>query len=158
MFAYFTGEIFARARPENRRTLMLAALLPSVTAEDAEMLSGNPDALRLFEHLYRRHLFVDRRRAGERNVYSFHGLFREFLLAEGRVRLSVDERSKALARAARLLVERGDVDAAASIYRDACAWPELAACGCLRARGRAQGSLVASAHGTCTRPGALAGL
>ena len=127
VFAYFTGEIFARARPENRRTLMLAALLPSVSAEDAEALSGNPEAQRLFEHLYRRHLFVDRRRAGERVVYHFHGLFREFLLAEGRTRLAEDERRAALARAARLLIERGDVDAAAAIYREGAAWDELAA-------------------------------
>ena len=92
VFTYFTGEIFARARPENRRTLMLAALLPSVTAADAEALSGNADAHRLLEHLYRRHLFVDRRRGGERTVYQFHSLFREFLLAEGRARLPADER------------------------------------------------------------------
>ncbi|CAG1007537.1 HTH-type transcriptional regulator MalT [Burkholderiales bacterium] len=126
VFAYFTGEIFARARPENRRTLMLAALLPSVTADDAEALSGNPEAQRLFEHLYRRHLFVDRRRAGERPVYHFHALFREFLLAEGRARLPADERREALARAAAMLLDRGDVDAAASIYRNAGAWRELA--------------------------------
>ncbi len=127
VFTYFTGEIFARARPENRRTLMLAALLPSVTAADAEALSGNADAHRLFEHLYRRHLFVDRRRAGERSVYHFHALFREFLLAEGRTRLPADERHAALARAAELVLERGDIDAAAALYRTAGAWRELAA-------------------------------
>jgi len=127
VFAYFTGEIFARARPENRRTLMLAALLPSVTAEDAEALSGNADAHRLLEHLYRRHLFVDRRRAGERTIYHFHALFREFLLAEGRARLPADERRTALARAAGLVLDRGDIDAAAALYRTAGAWSELAA-------------------------------
>ena len=127
VFAYFTGEIFARARPENRRTLMLAALLPSFTAEDAEALSGNAEAHRLLEHLYRRHLFVDRRRAGERAVYHFHALFREFLLAEGRVRLAADERRAALARAAALMLARGEPDAAAALYRTAGAWRELAA-------------------------------
>ncbi len=127
VFTYFTGEIFARARPENRRTLMLAALLPSVTAADAEALSGNADAHRLLEHLYRRHLFVDRRRGGERTVYQFHSLFREFLLAEGRARLPADERRAALARAAELVLDRGDVDAAAALYRTAGAWHELAA-------------------------------
>lgn len=126
VFAYFTGEIFARARPENRRALMLVALLPSFTAEDAEALSGNADAPRLLEHLYRRHLFVDRRRAGERTVYHFHALFREFLLAEGRARLAADERRVALERAAAMVLERGDVDAAAALYRSAGAWRELA--------------------------------
>src|SRR4030095_12777296 len=37
---YFTGEIFGRAREENQRVLMLAALLPSVTPADAEAISG----------------------------------------------------------------------------------------------------------------------
>jgi hypothetical protein len=72
--------------------------LPSVHGRGRRGAVRQPDTSRLFEHLYRRHLFVDRRRAGERNVYHFHGLFREFLLAEGRARLSDDERSEALAR------------------------------------------------------------
>lgn len=127
VFAFFTGEIFARARPENRQTLMLCAFLPSVTADEAQALSGNADAPRLFEHLYRRHMFVDRRRAGERTTYHFHALFREFLLAEGRKRLDPTERRAALARAASTLAGRGDIDAAAALYRDAGSWKELAA-------------------------------
>lgn len=130
VFAFFTGEIFARARPENRQTLMLCAFLPSVTADEAQALSGNAEALRLFEHLYRRHMFVDRRRAGERTTYHFHAMFREFLLAEGRVRLDPVERRAALARAAKTLAERGDVEAAAALYRDAGSWKELAALAC----------------------------
>lgn len=126
VFAYFTGEIFARARPENRRTLMLCAFLPSVTADEAQALSGNPEALQLFEHLYRRHMFVDRRRAGERTSYHFHALFREFLLAEGRRRVDPVERRAALARAAKTLAGRGDVEAAATLYREAGSWKELA--------------------------------
>ena len=35
VFQYFTGEIFGRARAENQRVLMLAALLPSVSPADA---------------------------------------------------------------------------------------------------------------------------
>lgn len=130
VFAFFTGEIFARARPENRQTLMLCAFLPSVTADEAQALSGNPDALRLLEHLYRRHMFVDRRRAGDRTSYHFHALFREFLLAEGRKRLDPVERRAALARAAKTLAERGDVEAAAALYRDAGSWKELASLAC----------------------------
>ncbi len=127
VFAYFTGEIFARARPENRRTLMLAALAPSVGPDEARALSGNEEAGRLLDHLYRRHLFTDRRRLGGRVVYQFHPLFREFLLAEGRARLPAEERREALVRAARLLSERGDADAAAALLRDAEAHDELTA-------------------------------
>jgi ATP/maltotriose-dependent transcriptional regulator MalT/DNA-binding SARP family transcriptional activator len=125
VFQYFTGEIFGRARPENQRVLMLAALLPSVTANDAQVLSGNPEAPLVLDYVYRRHLFTDRRRAGDEPVYSFHALFREFLLEQGKRRLSAEERNAALDRAAGQLVARGDFDAAASLYIEAKAWPAL---------------------------------
>ena len=88
MFAYFTGEIFERARPNNQRTLMLSALLPSVTGSDAAAITGDEVAPRVLDYLYRQHLFTDRRRSGSEPVYQFHALFREFLLDEGRKRLS----------------------------------------------------------------------
>jgi LuxR family maltose regulon positive regulatory protein len=125
VFAYFTGEIFGRAREENQRVLMLAALLPSVSPADAEAISGNPEAPLVLDYVYRRHLFTDRRRIGEVPVYQFHALFREFLLAEGRRRLKPEERQAALDRAAGQLVSRGDFDAAAALYLEAKAWPAL---------------------------------
>lgn len=125
VFQYFTGEIFGRARAENQRVLMLAALLPSVTAADAELLSGNAEAPLVLDYVYRRHLFTERRRLGAEPVYQFHGLFREFLLDEGRRRLRPEERAAALDRAAGQLVARGDFDAAAQLYLEAKAWPAL---------------------------------
>ena len=125
VFNYFTGEIFERARPNNRRTLLLAALLPSVTGSDAAAITGDADAGRVLDYLYRRHLFTDRRHSGSEPVYHFHALFREFLLQEGRRRLTRDERREALDRAAHQLVARGEVDAAAALYREAQAWPAL---------------------------------
>jgi hypothetical protein len=125
VFAYFTGEIFNRARPSNQRTLMLMALLPTVSDGDAEAITGDPDAPRVLDYLYRRHLFTDRRRAGGEPVYQFHALFREFLLGEGRRRLPPAERREALDRAAGRLVGRGDFDAAVTLYREAEAWPAL---------------------------------
>ncbi|MFO1304176.1 MAG: BTAD domain-containing putative transcriptional regulator [Burkholderiales bacterium] len=125
VFQYFTGEIFGRARPENQRVLMLAALLPSVSPDDAVALSGNAEAPRVLDYVYRRHLFTDRRRAGDQPVYAFHALFREFLLEQGRRKLPAEERQAALDRAAGQLVARGDFDAAASLYIEAKAWPAL---------------------------------
>ena len=105
---------------------MLAALLPSVSAADIEAITGDPDAPRVLDYLFRHHLFTDRRRHGPDFVYQFHALFREFLLAEGRARLDAEERQIALDRAAGQLVGRGDFDAAATLYREARAWPALA--------------------------------
>ena len=125
VFAYFTGEIFERARPNNRRTLLLAALLPSVTGSDAAAITGDEDAPRVLDYLYRQHLFTDRRRSGAEPVYQFHALFREFLLDEGRTRLTPAERREALDRAGGQLVARGEFDAAAALYREAQAWSAL---------------------------------
>ena len=125
VFAYFTGEIFERARPNNQRTLLLTALLPSVTASDAAAITGDADAPRVLDYLYRQHLFTDRRRSGPDPVYQFHALFREFLLDEGRRRLAPEARREALDRAAGQLVSRGEFDAAAALYREAQAWPAL---------------------------------
>ena len=126
VFAYFTGEIFNRAKPNNQRTLMLAAILPSITERDALAISGDADAPRVLDYLFRHHLFTDRRRTGAEPVYHFHGLFREFLLAEGRRRLGEAERREAMDRAGSQLVARGDFDAAATLFREAEAWPALA--------------------------------
>jgi len=125
VFQYFTGEIFGRARPENQRVLMLAALLPTVSASDAEAMSGNPEAPMVLDYVYRRHLFTDRRRSGSEPVYVFHALFREFLLDEGRRQLRSEERQQALDRAAGQLVARGEFDAAAALYIEAQAWKPL---------------------------------
>ena len=75
VFAYFTGEIFERARPNNQRTLLLSALLPSVTGSDAAAITGDADAPRVLDYLYRQHLFTDRRRSGPEPAYQFHALF-----------------------------------------------------------------------------------
>src|SRR2546429_60552 len=118
IFQYFAGEIFSGAKPENQRILMLTAIPPSITPSDAIALTGNDQAPRLLEYLYRRHLFTDRRR-GDETSYHYHALFREFLLDELRNRLPSAERRTASARAAELLAARGQVSEALSLFRDA---------------------------------------
>jgi ATP/maltotriose-dependent transcriptional regulator MalT/DNA-binding SARP family transcriptional activator len=118
IFQYFAGEIFTRAKPENQRALMVTAILPSMTEAEAVELAGHEDVSRLLEYLYRRHLFVDRRRGAE-TTWHYHALFREFLLEEGRRRLGSAERRELCAHAARLLEARGEADGALALYRDA---------------------------------------
>ena len=124
IFQYFAGEIFGRARPDNRRALMQTAILPSMTEAEAIALTGNEDVPRLLEYLYRRHLFVDRRR-GEPTIYHYHALFREFLLEQGRRHLTADTRRELVARAAGLLEARGEAVAALALYREADDWAAM---------------------------------
>jgi len=118
VFDYFAGEIFAHLTADHQRILMLAALLPRVSARVAEAASGHPDADKLLDHLYRRHLFTDRGQ-GTEIVYQFHGLFRSFLQARGRERFSAPERTAAVTRAAALLEVDGRSEDAVGLYLDA---------------------------------------
>ena len=78
LFDHFAGQIFADIRQATRQVLVRAALLPSITAEQAYTLCNDALAGALLEHLYRRRLFVDR--CGD--AYKVHDLFRAFLLRE----------------------------------------------------------------------------
>ena len=124
IFQYFAGEIFNSARPENQRALMLTALPPSYTQAEAAALTGRDDVARLLEYLYRRHLFLDRRR-GAQTTYHYHALFREFLREEARSRLSADERRAATKLAAELCAERGQVSDALALFREAEEWSAM---------------------------------
>ncbi len=124
IFQYFAGEIFNSARSDNQRVLMLTAIPPSITAAEAVALTGNDEAPRLLEYLYRHHLFTDRRR-GEQTTYQYHALFREFLLDELVNRLSRDEQRAATVHAAHLLTARGQVTEALALFRDAGEWQSM---------------------------------
>src|SRR5581483_1629286 len=126
IFDYFAGEIFNRARPQNRRVLMLTAIPGSVTQAEAVALTGNDEAPRLLDYLYRRHLFIDRRR-GAQATYHYHALFREFLLAQLEKTFPPGERRAASAVAARLLAERGEAIEALELYRAAQDWQAMRA-------------------------------
>jgi ATP/maltotriose-dependent transcriptional regulator MalT/DNA-binding SARP family transcriptional activator len=118
IFQYFAGEIFNRAKPANQRALMLTAIPPSITQAEAIELTGTEDAPRVLDYLFRRHLFIERRR-GAQTTYHYQALFREFLLEQGAMRLSGNERRTASARAAALLQARGQVHDALALYRAA---------------------------------------
>src|SRR5262249_49116081 len=118
------GEILNGARPENQRVLMFTAIAPSITDADAVALSGNHEAPRLLEYLYRHHLFTDRR-PGEHPTYHYHALFREFLLQELRTRFAPDERCVLAIRAGHLVAARGLTSDALALFRDAAEWEEM---------------------------------
>lgn len=122
VFDYFAGEIFSQATRENQRLLMLTAALPRVTLRLAEAVSGNRGADKLLDHLYRRHLFTDRRQ-GPEIVYQYHALFRAFLRARAAETLSLAERAEAANRAGSLLEADGHAEDAVIMYLESADWP-----------------------------------
>ena len=62
VFNYFADQIFDKVPLESQHILLHLALLPRMTEQTAERLTASPNAGKLLEHLYRRHLFTDRRK------------------------------------------------------------------------------------------------
>ncbi len=125
LFRYFAGEILERMPKPAQRLLLLLSCLPSISAADAEQLTGDSAAALLLEQLYHKRLFVERR-ATDSPAYQFHGLFQEFLQHEARHKLAPGERQDFLQRAADLLDQQGRSEAAAQLYHEAGRFDALA--------------------------------
>jgi ATP/maltotriose-dependent transcriptional regulator MalT/DNA-binding SARP family transcriptional activator len=123
VFNFFAQEIFNRATLENQQILLVTAFLPQFSGPLAEKLTGNSNAPRLLDYLYRRHLFTYRR-GGPDGVYQYHALFREFLLNCARQTYTDQGMGSLARRAALLLEEAGDVDDAIQLHLQARDWDE----------------------------------
>ncbi len=126
LFAYFAGEALARAKPELQSLLLKTCLLPEVTASMAEQLTGNGQAGRLLDSLYRGQYFTDRR-TGEETAYQYHDLFREFLLSRFDQAFPPQERAELLKNAASILESRGNLTEAVDLLKRAQDWSTLSA-------------------------------
>jgi pentatricopeptide repeat protein len=134
VFNYFAGVIFDRLPAETQHVCLTTALLPQVTARGADLVSGQPQAAQLLEHLYRGRLFTDRRMvvaAGQTSAaggeglvatYQYHPLFRAFLLERGRSTWSPDVRERWSLNAASLLELSGQTADAIAILIGLAQW------------------------------------
>jgi len=142
IFGYFTGLVFDALPEAARRHLVLCSYLPTVSTTQAQALTGDPEASRLLDQLYRRHLFTNRR-TGSDDVYEFHALFRAFLRAQATQILSQEQREHALKDAASLLLAAGQGFEAVALLAEIRDWAAietliLAHAPTLLAQGRAQ--------------------
>ncbi len=124
IFDYFAHQIFAALDAEAQAVLVRTAFLPRTTAAMAASLTGVARAGEILADLARRNYFTNQRADGEA-VYQYHDLFREFLQARARVALSPAELADVQRRAAELLVDAEQLDAAAGLFRDAMDWEGL---------------------------------
>ena len=126
LFDYFAGEIFDRLSIQDRRSLMLLALAPSLPLGTVAALAGNVSAVTLVEDLVRRSYFtVSSGSDGERQI-RFHGLFRDFLLRQGIAFFTEPCLRVHRTRVAVVLEACGQTSAAASIYAELRDWIALA--------------------------------
>ena len=121
VFDYFAGQIFDQSPVATRNFLMRTACLPNLTLNAALQISGNPDAAKILDSLYRRHLFIERR-IGEEISYNYHDLFRQFLRSRAAQVLGVEECARVLTAAGHLLEAEADTANAFALYCEAQDW------------------------------------
>ncbi len=121
---YFGNELFEKTDKEIQDFLLKTAFLPKMTAKMAEELTGLPNARRTLDALTRNHFFTEKRIHAE-PVYQYHPLFREFLLLRAKETFSAESRSILLRRAAQLLEEAGQTEAAVLLLQDVRNWEEM---------------------------------
>lgn len=126
IFDYFAGEVFARTEKDVQGFLLKTAFLPNMTGRTAERLTGVQDSGNILYRLSRNHFFTDGHQ-GIEAVYSYHPLFREFLLSEAKKTFPPMETASVRRNAAALLDEAGQIEDAAALYIDSSHWDGLAA-------------------------------
>ena len=122
LFDYFAVEIFSAASPEAQHLLLRTAFLPLITVPMAEAISGDLEAGRQLNELYRLRYFIDRRDEPE-VTYQYHALFREFLLTRAREQLDAAECLLLQRRSARLLEIGSHPEDAFQLYLATQDWP-----------------------------------
>jgi LuxR family transcriptional regulator, maltose regulon positive regulatory protein len=121
IFDYFTGEIFDKTDEKSRRFLLKTAFFPKMTASMAEKLTGFESAPRILSQLNRNHCFTERRFRSS-PAYEYHPLFRDFLLSRAEETFSPEFLLDLRRRAAMLLEEDDQTEAAVEHLRDAGDW------------------------------------
>jgi ATP/maltotriose-dependent transcriptional regulator MalT/DNA-binding SARP family transcriptional activator len=124
IFDYFAAEVLAQADPATQTFLLKTALLPTLTAAMAEQLTGGNEAETRLNDLVRRHYFTVRDHSAVPR-YTYHDLFRAFLLSRGRATFSAQERAHDQRRAAAILEAAGDISAAIELWQALGDWTAL---------------------------------
>ena len=124
IFDYFCNEILNPMDPETQDFLLKTALLPQMTETMAERLTAQPQAGRTLARLNRGNYFMEKRIL-EEPIYSYHPLFREFLLSRAEEAFSRQSLFLLRRRAAELLEEHGQVESAVHLLQEIGDWETM---------------------------------
>lgn len=121
VFAALARKMFEELDPAEQASLLQLSLLPEVTADLAEQLTGAPAVRGVLGRLHQRQLLVTR--GGSTQAFQMHDLLRDFLRARLAQQLPPTELARLYERAATLLDASGRADAAIDLAIQARAWP-----------------------------------
>lgn len=116
------GRHFFLSLPETDRDILLKLnILPEIRSDLANAMVGGNQGEQLLERLLRRQLLITRSGAS-RDLFQMHDLLRDFLDRQLAQNLPAEEQARLRERAARILRDAGDVDAAIPLALLAGSW------------------------------------
>jgi LuxR family maltose regulon positive regulatory protein len=121
IFGYFAEEILNRTEQRTRQFLIKTAIFPKMTIKMAEALTEYEDASRILIRLTRRNYFISRH-VHKITYYQYHPLFRAFLKSVAEEQLENETLSELRFRAAGILEQAGEIEAAAEVYLELGNW------------------------------------
>ena len=122
LFATLGEQFFAVLSEFDQEMLLTLNLLPEITVDLANALTGSTEAGKLLDRLYERQFLVTGAE-GQKATFQLHDLLRDFLARRFDERLSETEQRALRRKAALVLSEAGRADEAIALALDACAWP-----------------------------------
>ncbi|MGZ8136437.1 MAG: BTAD domain-containing putative transcriptional regulator [Methylococcaceae bacterium] len=124
LFEYFAGEIFESLPAVTKAILLETSVLPKITSDLADELTGNTEAGQVLMELYKKDFFILRREEAE-IAFEYHPLFREFLQAQSKQTLSAQAFRDLLSKAAGALINAGQQEEAILLYLEAEEWEQV---------------------------------
>lgn len=123
IFNYFASEILDKADRKTQGFLLKTAFFSQLTHQMAEELTGNPRAHLILASLHQKNYFIQKYDHSS-EVYRYHPLFREVLLARARKTFTPEQVSEIQHAAAVILKAHGHSEDALELFRETGDWPE----------------------------------
>ncbi len=114
IFDYFSGEIFQRLGPDIQDFLLKTCFFRSMTVEMAKRITGDANSEQILNGLVKDQYFTVRR---EDNTYTYHDLFREFLVMRAREKYSEAELQHIYQQSGLILKENGRFEDAIELLK-----------------------------------------
>jgi len=124
IFGYFAEEILNRTEQRTQLFLIKTAIFPKMTIKMAEALTEYEDARNILIRLTRRNYFIARH-VHKLTYYQYHPLFRAFLKSVAVEQLEKETLSELCTKAAGILEEAGEIEAAAEVYLELGNWKAM---------------------------------
>lgn len=126
VFDYFAGEVLNGSKKNIEAFLLKTALAPTISIRLAKALTGSARAGKILARLSRDNYFITKH-VGRIATYQYHQLFKEFLNSLAETTMPRETLSNLRRKAACILEEEGEIEAAAELFLSTNDWDTLAA-------------------------------